>query len=596
LPLRIDEERRQTDAWRRYFPSRKYLWRSFVNFLVIPVIFCETALLKYLISQSKSLLAGASAASVVNGACSVFLLTQISSALTAEPIDRTEMALVFAATAVAVMFSYMIANILFERLGQRAHAELRVFITKRVMAADYRHLELIGPARVQSALAEHCTHVAEFFVSFPIILTNAVIVAGCMIYMAVLSWQVFLLAVVVIGFGSLGYHLAHLRAIRHLDAAAEEQDRLFGYFRSLTDGAKELRLNRDKRRAFYDDVLGKSIEMVRRERTFGMSLFIGSASWGNFLIYAFIGMVLFVLVGDVPDRALIMTGFALVFVYMVGPLEALLLNIPRANMAQASAARIDEITRTLSASEAQVDSLPPSLLRSIVLQGVLHRYYHEQSDELFTMGPIDLDFRPGQITFLVGGNGSGKTTLAKLLVGLYPPEEGRILLNGVAVDETNRDHYRQLFSTVFSDFHLFDYLLETGRPDLDTEGNRLLGKLHLHNKVKVKDGAFTTLALSQGQRKRLALVVAYLENRPFFVFDEWAADQDPVFKEVFYRELLPELRAMGKAILVISHDDRYFHLADRLLRMESGCLAFNDQPVMKEITPAAPAVAFDSVV
>jgi putative ATP-binding cassette transporter len=388
-----------------------------------------------------------------------------------------------------------------------------------------------------------------------------------------------------------------LRAIRHLDAAAEEQDRLFGYFRSLTDGAKELRLNRDKRRTFYDDVLGKSIETVRRERTFGMSLFIGSASWGNFLIYAFIGMVLFVLVGDVPDRALIMTGFALVFVYMVGPLEALLLNIPRANMAQASAARIDEITRTLSASEVQVDSLPSSLLRSIVLQGVLHRYYHEQSDELFTMGPIDLDFRPGQITFLVGGNGSGKTTLAKLLVGLYPPEKGRVLLNGMAVDETNRDHYRQLFSTVFSDFHLFDRLLETGRPDLDKEGNRLLGKLHLHNKVKVKDGAFTTLALSQGQRKRLALVVAYLENRPFFVFDEWAADQDPVFKEVFYREVLPELRAMGKAVLVISHDDRYFHLADRLLRMESGCLVFNGQPTMKELPPpVAPAVAFDNVV
>jgi putative ATP-binding cassette transporter len=308
-------------------------------------------------------------------------------------------------------------------------------------------------------------------------------------------------------------------------------------------------------------------------------------------------MVLFVLVGDVPDRALIMTGFALVFVYMVGPLEALLLNIPRANMAQASAARIDEITRTLSASEAQVDSLPPSLLRSIVLQGVLHRYYHEQSDELFTMGPIDLDFRPGQITFLVGGNGSGKTTLAKLLVGLYPPEEGWIRLNGVVVDETSRDHYRQLFSTVFSDFHLFDRLLETGRPDLDKEGNRLLGKLHLQNKVKVKNGAFTTLALSQGQRKRLALVVAYLENRPFFVFDEWAADQDPVFKEVFYREVLPELRTMGKAVLVISHDDRYFHLADRLLRMESGCLVFNGPPTMKEIqSPAASAAAFDNVV
>jgi putative ATP-binding cassette transporter len=120
--------------------------------------------------------------------------------------------------------------------------------------------------------------------------------------------------------------------------------------------------------------------------------------------------------------------------------------------------------------------------------------------------------------------------------------------------------------------------------------------LHLHNKVKVQDGAFDTLALSQGQRKRLALVVAYLENRPFFMFDEWAADQDPVFKEVFYREILPELRAMGKAVLVISHDDRYFHLADHLVRLESGCLTFNSRAQSKSNPAVVPPVALNSTV
>jgi putative ATP-binding cassette transporter len=533
-------------------------------------------MLKYLIKQSKPLLLSASFASILHGICSVLLLAQISSALTATESDREEMALIFAGTALCVMLSYMMAAILFERLGQRAHSELRSFIAQRVIVADYRQLEQLGAARIQSALSEHCTRVAEFFVSFPVILTNAVVVAGCLVYMALLSWQVFLLAILVIGFGSLGYHLAHLRAIRHLDIAAQEQDNLFTYFRSLTDGAKELRLNRDKRTTFYDDVLKQSIEKVRKERTFGMSVFVASASWGNFLIYAFIGMVLFLLVGDVPDRALIMTGYALVFVYMVGPLEALLLNIPRANLAQVSADRIDEITRLMSSSESQAEKaeLPP--LQSIVLQGVLHRYYHEQKDEMFTLGPVDLQFHPGEITFLIGGNGSGKTTLAKLLVGLYPPEEGNITFNGVIIDDTNRDDYRQSFATIFSDFHLFDRLLETGHgKDLDEKGNQLLAKLHLQNKVKVQNGAFTTLTLSQGQRKRLALVVAYLENRPFLVFDEWAADQDPAFKEIFYYELLPELRAMGKAILVISHDDRYFHLADRLIRMENGRLLFD---------------------
>ena len=533
-------------------------------------------MLKYLIKQSKPLLLSASFVSILHGMGSVYLLAQISAALTTDQFDRGQAALTFAATALCVMFGYMIGAILFERLGQRAQSDLRSFIAQRVIQADYRQLEQLGAARVQSALSEHCTRVAEFFVSFPIILTNAIIVMGCLAYLALLSWQVFLLAVLVIGFGSVGYHLAHLRAIRHLDIAAKEQDNLFAYFRSLTDGAKELRLNCDKRTTFFDGVLKRSIERVRKERTFGMSIFVASASWGNFLIYAFIGMVLFLLVGDVPDRALIMTGYALVFVYMVGPLEALLLNIPRANLAQVSARRIEEITQAMRSSEPQVENVELPPLKSIVLHGVVHRYYHEQKDEMFTLGPIDLQFQPGEITFLIGGNGSGKTTLAKLLVGLYPPEEGSITLNDQTIDDANRDYYRQFFTTIFSDFHLFDRLLEGNHDNqLDQKGNALLTKLHLQHKVKVENGAFSTLTLSQGQRKRLALVVAYLENRPFLVFDEWAADQDPVFKEIFYHELLPELRAMGKAVLVISHDDRYFHLADRLIRMENGQLIFD---------------------
>ncbi len=527
-------------------------------------------MLSYLIKQSRQLLLAAALTSVMSGICSVLLVAQINTALTATSADRSGLAWTFATIAVLAMFSHMASSVLFERLSQRAHAEIRRFISDRVIAADYRRLEEIGAAKVQSALAEHSARVAEFFVSAPAIVINAIVVLGCLLYMAILSWQVFSAAVVVIGLGSVGYHLAHLRAIRHLDLASKEQDRLFDYFRSLVDGAKELRLNRLKRLLFTKQVLGQSIETVRRERALGMSIFVVSASWGNFLIYAFIGLVLFVLVGDVPDRVRVMTGFALVFLYMMTPLESLLLNLPRANLARVSAARIDEITRDMPDNEGCTSGLPPPALSALALQGVRHCYYHEVSDDMFSLGPVHLDFEPQQITFLVGGNGSGKTTLAKLLVGLYWPEEGTITFNGEPVQALNRDLYRQNFSAIFSDLHLFDRLLDASSPELDAKGNKLIEKLHLQHKVQVRDGAFTTRALSQGQRKRLALVVAYLEDRPFLVFDEWAADQDPVFKEVFYKEVLPELRAMGKTVLVISHDDRYFHLADRLVRMENG--------------------------
>jgi putative ATP-binding cassette transporter len=532
--------------------------------------------LSYLIRRSRALMLAATLASVTAGLCSVLLITQINAALTSDAESRAGIAWIFAAVAVALMLSRMTSAVLFERLGQHALAELRRFISRRVAAADYRHLERVGSARVQSALSEHSTNVAQFFVSLPVILTNTVVVVGCLCYLALLSWQIFLMAIAVIGLGSIGYHLAHLRAIRLLDQASTEQDRLFGHFRALTDGAKELRLNRPKRGAFIGEVLEASIDGVRRLRTRGMSLFVISTSWGQFLIYAFIGLVLFVLVGGGPEQTRVMTGFALVFVFMVTPLEALLMNIPRANLARVSATRIGELTADMPEAEGAAEGAAPARLERLVLKGVTHGYYHEQSDDVFELGPIDLTFEPGEIVFLVGGNGSGKTTLAKLLVGLYPPEGGEIWLNDERIEAHNRDAYRQLFSVVFSDFHLFERLLEAPRADLDQEGNRLLAKLHLQHKVRVEHGAFSTQALSQGQRKRLALVVAYLEDRPFLVFDEWAADQDPLFKEVFYREVLPELKRMGKAVLVISHDDRYFPLADRLVRLESGKLRLTE--------------------
>lgn len=533
-------------------------------------------MLAHLIQRFRGLLAAAAVTSIISGVCGVALVIQINTALTGGAETRTTLAWSFAAFAVGALLTRMIASVLFERLGHRANAELRHFVCARVIDTDLRQLEEIGNARVQAALAEHSSQVAEFFVSLPAILVNLIVVGGCLAYMAWLSWQVFLAAGCVIGLGSLGYHLAHLRAIRHLNVAAMEQDELFDHFRSLVDGAKELRLHAGKRMRFLRDLLDACIERVRRERTLGMSIFVVSTAWGSFLIYAFIGLVLFALVAEGPGRARIMTGFALVFVYMVAPLETLLLALPRANLAKASSRRLEEITLELRSEPTSPAGYTE--FAAISLEGISHRYYHEAADEMFTLGPITLRFAPGELTFLVGGNGSGKTTFAKLLVGLYRPDAGAIRVGAAVVDESHRDAYRQHFTAIFSDFHLFDRLLDVPSRVLDARGNALLAKLHLQHKVQVHGGAFTTRALSQGQRKRLALVVASLEDRPFLVFDEWAADQDPQFKEVFYRELLPELKAAGKTVLVISHDDRYFPVADRLIRMENGQIAAVEVP------------------
>ena len=528
-------------------------------------------MLRMLIHEHRHLLAAALIVSIAAGAATVSLVALMNSALTALGSDRAAIALRFALLVVVAVITRTLSNILFHRLSQSVLARLRRFVTDRVLASGYRQLEATGGPKIHAALTDDSAQVAILLVSLPAVITNAVIVLGCLCYLALLSWSVFFYALLAIVLGAFGYHRVHLLALGHLRKASQAQVRLFEHFDALIAGSKELKLHRDKRRAFADDLLGDSIEAVRSARARGMSLFCLSGGWGSFLIFSFIGAVLFLLVGNQPEQLPVATGFTLLFLYMVTPMEVLLNNIPQINLARVAARRIETTLAALHGDgEESAPGLPPPLFSGLTLRGITHRYYREQEDDLFELGPVDLHFTPGEVVFLVGGNGSGKTTLAKLLTGLYVPESGQLLLNGVPVGAAERDRYRQLFSAIFSDFHLFEALIGAGGAALDARGNALLEKLHLQHKVRVEAGAFSTRELSQGQRKRLALVAALLEERPFLVFDEWAADQDPLFKQVFYREVLPQLKRQGRTVLVISHDDRFFPLADRLLRMEAG--------------------------
>jgi putative ATP-binding cassette transporter len=221
--------------------------------------------------------------------------------------------------------------------------------------------------------------------------------------------------------------------------------------------------------------------------------------------------------------------------------------------------------------------LPTTAWRRLELRDVAITYRHDDEAHLFRLGPLDLAFEPGELVFIVGGNGSGKTTLAKLLLGLYEPEQGEILLNGERVTPAGLDRYREHFSVVFSDYFLFEMLLGLQSPALEADANRYLAQLQLKHKVRVAGGKLSTTDLSSGQRKRLALLTAYLEDRPIYLFDEWAADQDPEFKKVFYDQLLPELKARGKTILVISHDDRYYRVGDRIVKLDYGQVEYDQR-------------------
>jgi putative ATP-binding cassette transporter len=272
-----------------------------------------------------------------------------------------------------------------------------------------------------------------------------------------------------------------------------------------------------------------------------------------------------------------LTGYVFAIVFLMGPLSGVLGSLSMFGRASAALRKVEQLGITLSARSgdhcpiARTAEMPG--FQRLELVGVTHSYHREKEDDHFMLGPINLQFHPGELVFLVGGNGSGKSTLAKVITGLYPPEKGVICVDGRVVDDRSRDDYRQYFSAVFADFYLFDNLLGQPSPELDAQAREYLELLHLDHKVKVTDGILSTTQLSQGQRKRLALLNAYLEDRPFYLFDEWASDQDPLFKEIFYTQLLPELKARKKTILVITHDDHYFHLADRIVKLDYGHVA-----------------------
>ncbi|WP_079500636.1 cyclic peptide export ABC transporter [Paraburkholderia hospita] len=571
-----------------------------------------TRLLLSLLRRSRGALALALVACIANGVSSVLLVATLNRALSAPTAADLPLALRFAACALVALIARIVSGVLFAGLSQDTMGRMREHVSARVAAAELRDVERVGAAPVQSILTDDATNVSMLFFALPNIVMHGSIVAGCLAYLAWLSWPVCVLALSAIVVGSLGYRFGDIRAIASLEAAGSAQDRLFDYLGSLFAGAKELKLHRERARQFVEGQLGAAINEVRDHRRRAFVAYAIGVGWIIFLFYVFLGAATFLPSIGVHADAQAAAGYVIVFLFMLVPLDGLLNNLPTVNAARVSLERIERVLAEFeephhaAALPASASSAQAAAFDTLSLRGITHAYFHERDERMFRIGPIDLTFKPGELVFIVGGNGSGKTTLAKVLTGLYEPEGGVIEVDGSPVTRDTRPAYRERFSTVFNDFHLFDTLLGIVDPDDTNDGaraaadgraNALIAKLALDHKVSVENGTFSTRALSTGQRKRLALVVAYLEDRPFYLFDEWAADQDPSFKAVFYEQLLPELRGRGKTVVVITHDDRYFPLADRVLKLDNGAIVNETHGVRRAVagngTARVPSVQVD---
>jgi putative ATP-binding cassette transporter len=526
-------------------------------------------------------------AGIISGLSNTALIATINSTLNRTGTPASAQVLAFAGLCLVLASMRFVSGAVLFLLMKKVMVSLRLQLCRKILTAPLRALEQLGSPRLYATLTGDVPGVANAFVFLPLLCMNLAILLGCLIYLCWLSPLLLVGALVFMAIGIISHQLPVKQALKYFERARETTDVLFKHLRSLVEGTKELKLHRRRRNAFYSELLEPTARSSQQDLATGDIIWTAAGSWGQILFFIFIGLVLFVVPTLSPRNSLVLTGYTLTVMYMMGPLEFVLNFVPNLTQANVAMKKIDAITESIDEQfviEAAPDAEVKPSWNSLEVVGIQHSYRHENEEAEFSLGPLDLSLRPGELVFITGGNGSGKTTLAKLLIGLYIPQQGEIRLDGQTITDERRDDYRQLFSVVFSDFYLFENLLGLSDFDIDTRAQDYLAKLQLNRCVQIKDRTLSTLELSQGQRKRLALLTAYLEDRPIYVFDEWAADQDPQFKEIFYFELLGRLKDAGKTAIVISHDDRYYHVADRVIKLNYGLIEF-DNPIALSLEP-----------
>jgi putative pyoverdin transport system ATP-binding/permease protein len=530
-------------------------------------------IIRLLFQKSGKLFVIGAIASLFTGVSSAGLIALINYIL--QNIDRVSVVMVvsFIGLCLLLMISSAISWLFLTQLSQDVIYNLRLDLTQRILACPLSQLETLGTPKLLATITEDVNTIAGSSIAISGMGINVSLVLGCLAYLCWLSIPVFFLFLTLMILGILSYQYIANQGRSGLKIAREKQDILFQHFQSVTQGIKELKLHRQRRNAFLQEDLQATAASVRHHWMQGMRAFAIAGGYGLGLFFIPLGILLLGLTKIMSIPHEVLTSYTLTFLYAITPLRAILNTLPELSKTSVSLEKIESLG--LSLSEKTIESNFPTgsdfddNWTSLELVDINHAYQGEKEEHQFSLDNINLKFKPGELVFIIGGNGSGKSTLIKLITGLYTPDRGQILFNNLPVQDDNREWYRQQFSVVFYDFYLFERLLgiEANR---ETEIQSYLNLLEIEHKVTVNDGNLSTTNLSQGQRKRLALLTAYLEDRPIYVFDEWASDQDPVFKKIFYKKLLPQLKSRGKTVIAVSHDDRYFTECDRIIKLDYG--------------------------
>ncbi len=540
----------------------------FMAYLVITFNYCKKHEKNYVVLISLSL---------INGISSAMIIFTINEAFNTNLKYTKELFVYFLCSLILFVYTTKILQRKIITITNEIIYEKRVSIIDKIVNTSYERIEYIGKERIFSGLNNDIQSISQLPEALVGFVSDLLTIVFCLGYLFVKNKYMFWasLSIIVIN-GTISIITGKL-ASKYWEKNRDIQDVFIGQITDLVNGHKEFVLNKLRRLAFWKDI--KKFSRLSAELNETASVKFLNFDLYNTLMYNLVfGVVVFIfplLILNIGTNDLRENLF--IIFYMIGPFNALAHAISRITQIRVNLKRTNLLIGELynDTTNYELENMNNyTECKDITFQfdDIKYKYtVKEENDESeFELGSINMTFHTGSITFITGGNGSGKSTLAKLITGLYTPLDGTIKINNEKADPIELNNY---FSAIYSDFYLFKKLYGIDYMERKDELNELLKIMKLENKVEIDDsGNIKSLNLSTGQRKRLAFIVCCLEDKPMMLFDEWAAEQDPEFRNYFYMELLPMLKAKGKGVILISHDDRYFNSADYLIKMERGQL------------------------
>lgn len=452
---------------------------------------------------------------------------------------------------------------------------VRMQIIQKIKKIEYRNFEKIGEEHIFTILIRDTTVISNGAYLVVRFFSSIITILVCLVYMFWIFPLGFFMTCGIVAIGLGIFLLRQKKIMKDLTKSRELESVFFSQIQDLIGGFKELKLSTAKREDIYSNYILKASNEARSLRAKSLIKYTNNNLLGSFFFYLFAGVILFYFPSIIGDNGKIYT-FLLLVIYIIGPVASIADMIPsmsNINIAIDQVEKLEVDVMTINdekGGDLKQEEVKKIAFETIEFKNVYFSYAEDDSDEeAFTIGPIDIHIDQGKSHLIYGRNGEGKTTFIKVLTGLYKPISGEILVDGEKLKSEDYESFRNMFSVIYSDFHLFENLY--GVKDYNEERiQELLCMMKIDQKVNFVDGRFSTYNLSTGQRKRMALVLAILEDKPILVLDEWAAEQDPEFRKFFYTQIIPDLERNNKTIIMISHDEQYFEVANSIFRLNEG--------------------------